>query len=66
MHGVVVAGPGGAGDCEEKVVVYTDCDGIVVESLAHGGEEEDHVVRLDSIGGIFPVDVQAVETEVRE
>jgi len=36
--------------------------GVVVEGAADGGEEEDHVCGLGGVGGILPVDVEAVET----
>lgn len=66
VHGIVIARPGGAGDREQEMVGQSVGAGVVVEGAADGGEQENHVCGLGSGGGILPVDVEAVETEVCE
>lgn len=66
VHGVVIARPGGAGDREQETVGQSVGPGVVVEGAADGGKEEDHVGGLGGGGGILPVDVEAIETEVCE
>ncbi len=66
VHCIVVARPGRAGDREQEMVGQSVGAGVAVKSTAHGGEEEDHVCGLGGGGGILPVDVEAVKTEVCE
>ncbi len=66
VHGIVIAWPGGAGNCEQEMVREIVSAGVVVEGAAEGSEEENHVCGLCGGSRILPVDVQAVETEICE
>ena len=57
---------GGGGDGEEVVVARGVGGGVGVEGGADGLEEEEEVVGFGRVGGVFPVDVDAVEAEVGE
>jgi hypothetical protein len=55
---------GGGRDGEEEVVAWRVAGGVGVEGLAAGLEERDVVLGFGGGGGVFPVDVEAVEAPV--
>lgn len=61
----VVLRAGGTGGREEEPVAVVP-GGVGVEGGAGLAQEEDEVVGAGAVGGVFPVDVEAVEAEVLE
>jgi len=66
LQSVVVCGARGAGDGQEEFVVVCVRGRVGVEGRADLAQEQDKVCRLDRVGRVLPVDVDAVEAEVGE
>jgi hypothetical protein len=63
---LVVLFAGRGGDGEQEVWAVRQGAGVGVELGADGVQEEDHVVGLGGVGGVLPVDVDAVVSPVLE
>ncbi len=55
---------GGGGDGEQEMVTRRVGLGVGVEGVPAGLQELDEVLRFGGGGGVFPVDVEAVEGPV--
>lgn len=56
----------GTRNCEQKVITPRRTGRIRIQLRADGLEQEDVVGCFGGVGGVFPVDIEAVEAEVCE
>ena len=64
IHHVIVVGSSRRGNGQEEVIARGMLSSVGIQLLAHGLEKQDEVLRLGRVGGVFPINVEAVESPV--
>ena len=64
MHFLVVGRPGWGRDCQLEVIWWVERAPISVQCLPNALDEEEHISCLSMIFWEFPIDIEAVESEI--